>query len=352
MHAVYDFPGPCETLAREPFNRVLPERARGVVWKGGCLMEEAAIRAAGAWCLDVKRIRDDVAISGSPQRSDFRCVVECPDRGLVVLENIRGQDRGKKQAIIDTIDFLCGQGLSLVHPYMRTAEGRHIVQDEGFLWQASPYVQGVPLDRPGYAFDQWRGTAMADFLIDLRRASGSLHELLSSPPFSILNHIDVLMGQIRIRVPGLVDRLAPVAAFLQKRLAHVHDNLPRAFCHGDYHPLNIIWSENAIQGVIDWEFSGIKPEIYDAATLIGCLGMEIPDALTGPGVMEFVRKLKAEQVFSETSWRVLVEMTIAIRFGWLSEWLRNHDEEMIELEMVYMHLLMDHADDLVGLWYC
>jgi len=116
--------------------------------------------------------------------------------------------------------------------------------------------------------------------------------------------------------------------------------------------LNIIWSENAIQGVIDWEFSGIKPEIYDAATLIGCLGMEIPDALTGPGVMEFVRKLKAEQVFSETSWRVLVEMTIAIRFGWLSEWLRNHDEEMIELEMVYMHLLMDHADDLVGLWYC
>ncbi len=314
-------------------------------------MEEAAIRAAGAWCLDVKRIRDDVAISGSPQRSDFRCVVECPDRGLVVLENIRGQDRGKKQAIIDTIDFLCGQGLSLVHPYMRTAEGRHIVQVEGFLWQASPYIQGVPLDRPAYALDRWRGTAMADVLVNLRRVSRDMPENHSAPPFSILNYIDVLMKQIRIREPGLFERLTPVTGFLQKRLAQVHDLLPVAFCHGDYHPLNMIWSDSAIRGVIDWEFSGMKPEIYDAATLMGCIGMEIPDALAGPLVMAFIHGLKAAQAFSETSWEVLVDMIVAIRFAWLSEWLRNRDAEMIELETVYMHLLMDHAEDLARAWH-
>jgi homoserine kinase type II len=45
-------------------------------------------------------------------------------------------------------------------------------------------------------------------------------------------------------------------------------------------------------------------------------------------------------------------MIIAIRFGWLSEWLRNRDEEMIELETVYMNLLMDHADDLAAQWRC
>jgi len=43
-------------------------------------------------------------------------------------------------------------------------------------------------------------------------------------------------------------------------------------------------------------------------------------------------------------------MIIAIRFGWLSEWLRNQDTEMIELETVYMNLLMENADTLIDLW--
>lgn len=79
-------------------------------------MEEAAIRAAGAWCLDVKRIRDDVAISGSPQRSDFRCVVECPDRGLVVLENIRGQDRGRSRPLLTPSTFSAGKAFRSFTP--------------------------------------------------------------------------------------------------------------------------------------------------------------------------------------------------------------------------------------------
>jgi homoserine kinase type II len=193
---------------------------------------------------------------------------------------------------------------------------------------------------------------MADFLVNLRIASKNLPSGLSTLPFSILGYIDALIGQIKIREPGLAEKLAPITAFLQQRLARVHGLQPVAFCHGDYHPLNMIWSKTAIPGVIDWEFSGTKPENYDAATLIGCMGMETPDALTGPLVTEFVRTLQDAQVLSGTSWRVLVEMIIAIRFGWLSEWLRNRDAEMIELEMVYMHLLKDHADDLNALWYC
>lgn len=314
-------------------------------------MEEAAIRAAAEWGLDAVNIRSDLAICGSPQRSEFRCVVECADRRLAVLENIRGQDRKNKQAIIDRLDFLDHQGLSSIHPFIRTPDGRHIIHIEGRFWQASPYVQGIPLDRPGYAFDGWRGVAMADFLVSLRKASRNMPNGLSTLPFSILDYIDVLIGQIKIREPGLLERLAPITAFLQQRLAHVHGLLPVAFCHGDYHPLNMIWSETAIPGVIDWEFSGTKPENYDAATLIGCMGMETPEALTGPLVMEFIRTLQAAQFLSGTSWQVLVEMIIAIRFGWLSEWLRNRDAEMIELETVYMHILKDHADDLMALWY-
>jgi homoserine kinase type II len=316
------------------------------------LMEEEALRAAALWGLDAAAIRHDLAISGSPERSEFRCVVECSGGPPVLLESIRRQDLAHKQAVIDRLDFLARQGLPGVHPYMRATDGRHILSIEGRFWQASPYVPGVPLDRPGYALDGWRGQAMADFLISLREASQKLPEGLSSPVFSILGYVDTLAGTIEKREPLLHERLAPVTAFLRERLAPVHDSLPAAFCHGDFHPLNVIWSDTGIRAVIDWEFSGTKPEGYDAALLIGCLGMETPDALDGDMVTGFVRHLQAARILSEASWKVLVEMIIAIRFGWLSEWLRNHDREMIELETVYMLLLVDHSEYISSTWGC
>ncbi len=316
------------------------------------LMEEQALRAAALWGLDAAALRRDLAMSGSPERSEFRCVVENTGRHLVLLESIRRQDLGHTQAVIDRLDFLARQGLPYVHPYMRATDGRHILPVEGRFWQASPYVPGAPLDRTRYALDGWRGQVMADFLVRLRKASQNPSEGLSTPVFSILGYMDALAGTIEKREPLLHARLAPVTAFLRERLVAFHDSLPVAFCHGDYHPLNVIWSETGIRGVIDWEFSGTKPEGYDAALLIGCLGMESPDNLDGAMVMEFIRRLKAARVLSDASWRVLVEMVIAIRFGWLSEWLRKRDTEMIELETVYMHLLMDHAEDLSGIWGC
>ena len=33
----------------------------------------------------------------------------------------------------------------------------------------------------------------------------------------------------------------------------------------------------------------------------------------------------------------LPELTLAVRFGWLSEWLRKRDAVMVELELDYMY---------------
>lgn len=313
-------------------------------------MKGAAARAACAWGLCPARIRDDLDISGSPERSAYRCVAQGPSDRLVVLENIREEDLSRKRDIARRLDFLAGRGLPCVHPCIRSLDGSHVVLVDGRYWQASPYIPGTPLERPGYAFDAWRGEAMARFLVNLFESSRGLPESLATRPFSILDYVRTLLGQIRTREPGLFQRLAPVAAFVSARLAPAHGLLPLAFCHGDFHPLNVIWAKDALSGVIDWEFSGTKPENYDAALLIGCLGMEDPDALAGPFVAGFTRTLKAGRVLSRPGWEALPGMVVAIRFAWLAEWLRTRDEEMIELEAVYLRLLSDHADDLARGW--
>jgi homoserine kinase type II len=266
------------------------------------------------------------------------------------MENIHNRMVHNKQTIIDRLDFLAGYGLSGINPYICAADGRHIIETDSRFWQASPHIQGVRLARPGFECDSWRGEVMADFLIRLRQKSRNLPEGLQSLNFSILDYINTLTGRIQEKEPNLFNTITPFIRFVETHLAPVHDALPTAFCHGDFHPLNLIWSENHIKAVIDWEFSGLKPEIYDVATLIGCMGMETPDALTGPLVTAFIGRLKDSSILSNLSWSTLPAFMAAIRFGWLSEWLRNRDQEMIELETVYMNLLINHADDLKIIW--
>jgi homoserine kinase type II len=141
-----------------------------------------------------------------------------------------------------------------------------------------------------------------------------------------------------------------VAEHLRGGFFEKYEKLPTAFCHGDYHPLNIIWSENGIASVIDWEFCGQKIELYDVANMVSCLGMENPNTLKKQIVIDFISKLKESKVFENESWENFVDLVLAIRFAWLSEWLRFKDANMIQLEIDYMQLLLENRNFLKQLW--
>jgi len=309
-------------------------------------IDRLAAEAAGKWNLVVRRIRRDIQIAGSPDRCELRLVIECDSDRLYVLESLFEADADHKLEIIACLNFFSEKGLPEIVPYLRSETGRYIVTIGDRFWQLSPYVRGIPLIRPEYVWDGWRGEAMADFLIRQNILSKGIPFLKTLSVFSIADYIQKLVAQIRIHAPHVLSGIEPVIRFIEKRFIKVHDRLPVSFCHGDFHPLNVIWSPRGICAVIDWEFMGIKPEIYDAANLIGCIGIENPHALLGNLVRKFILGLKQSQWISNISWEVLIEFVIAVRFAWLSEWLRHEDREMIALETTYMRLLADNADAL------
>jgi homoserine kinase type II len=150
--------------------------------------------------------------------------------------------------------------------------------------------------------------------------------------------------------PELIKPLTPILTHLKQSFFEIHNTLPVALCHGDYHPLNIIWNSDGILAVIDWEFFGLKPEAYDVANMLGCLGMENPDSLSGGMAIEFLDELRAAGFMSPKSLQSLPELVLALRFAWLSEWLRKRDTQMIDLELTYMYLLMDNREKLKKIW--
>ena len=302
------------------------------------------------WGLNLKSQPTDVSINGSPERTEFRLVVEDVKEHRYILEQVPSASLPVKLNIIKALRYFSEQGISTVESYLPDLKGNDIVEYENQYWQIVPYIEGIPLPRPEYLFEEWRGTVLARFLIDLKNQSSGLPKNLVGPVFSIKKYILDFMHRVRQFNPELLPELTEIFMYLKKELFRIHDTLPVVFCHGDFHVLNVIWGKNEIRKVIDWEFMGMKPELYDIANMIGCLGMEDPKGLLSGITSNFIRGLKDNRFLTLWSWRYLYEFVIALRFAWLAEWLRKDDKKMIELEIVFMFLLIDNRRTVERAW--
>jgi len=302
------------------------------------------------WQVRLKKLHCNIPIQGSPERSAFRVVLEDENNNFFVLEQIPPKSLENKKRIAATLDFLAKKNLAYVQPYLALGKGEFVIEHKNNFWQMIPFVQGIALDREKYIYEEWRGPKLANFLMDLRRKSKSLPFQNPRNVFSLKNYIYKLIREINLYNKDIKDEIKNVAGFLEKDFMHVYEKLPVAFCHGDYHPLNVIWSANNIKCVIDWEFCGYKSDLYDAANLIGCIGVEDPQSLTGDLVKCFIIDMKKAKIISKISWMYLLEFIVALRFAWLSEWLRRKDSEMISLELDYMRLLIDNKNILQKAW--
>ncbi len=311
-------------------------------------INRSAVLAAIArqWGVNVVRWRNDLSVSGSPERTSWRCVAETGDGRLYVVEKIASRVYGRKRRIVHTLQQLAEQGLPGMVTYLPDRDGETIPLIDHGLWQLSPFVAGVDLDRPVYTRDAWRGEAAATFLVRLHDIGTRCHWQPPWPPFFIPDYIRNLSTTLASRDPDTARCFAPFRKHLDAHLFPIIPDLPVQLCHGDFHPLNIIWGHQAIRAVIDWEFCGVKPELYDLANLLGCLGMEDPRSLSGPFAGRLVDMLKSAGRFADASWRALPDMMLAIRFAWLSEWMRKNDRTMVQMEADYMALLIELGPSL------
>ena len=305
---------------------------------------------ASLWGIRPRRSCPDLSVAGSPERTLSRLVLEAEDDSLWVLEEIAPATFPQKERQAEILHQLHRAALGLVHPFLRVRNGSWAACTNGHCRMLRPFVDGVSPVRPDYAFDAWRGEAMGTFLVTLRQSSHSLSPEVLGPHFSLEIFIEDLLGRIRRHDPALLPALHPALQRLDEHLFPVLANLPSAFCHGDFHPLNVIWSQEAVRSVIDWEFCGLKTEAYDAALLMECIGMEDPRALTGPFISSFIAGLRREGLLSPASRSVLFELVLAVRLLWLSEWLRGRDMEMVRLELDYLDLLLANESLIREAW--
>ncbi|HNU96059.1 MAG TPA: phosphotransferase [Candidatus Magasanikbacteria bacterium] len=303
-----------------------------------------------SWNLVFSEIQEKISFYGSPERSDFRIAINDKTGQIYVLEKINPHIALRKEEIAQHLFSLRQANPTLpIVAYLQNQENSFVSEIKNEYWLLSPFVVGVPLDRIAYLDENWRGEVMADFILHFKKTADKIFTKQKNV-FLLPEYVEKICADMKKFNPEEREKINPIIKYLQKNFFQIYDQIPIAFCHGDYHPINIIWGEKEIKGVIDWEFCGFKPEMYDVANMVGCLGMEHPDTLNKKIVLNFLQKLKQTQEFSALSWQYFVDMIIALRFAWLSEWLRKKDTEMIELEIDYLFLLLDNKNILEKIW--
>lgn len=302
------------------------------------------------WEIRYQSKKPDICIAGSPERTSYRIVIEDDKKTFYILEKILSDRYKHKLTISTTLDQLKKYDVLYVQPYLKTITNESFIEYKNAYWQLIPYISGLPLNRPQYIMDSWRGKKTAEFLIDLWEKTESLMLPETLKIFSLKSYVLDMIQLMKTYNPREYHQLIPVINFIQQDFFEVYGSLPHCFCHGDCHPLNIIWSENNIESVIDWEFLGEKPEIYDIANLLGCIGIEEPTGLFQDYAITFIEEIIKSNLIADKSIQYLLECIITLRFGWLAEWLRKNDMDMINLEITYMHLLLRNRDLIKKKW--
>ena len=301
------------------------------------------------WGLTPGALRTDLVLPGSPERCLSRSAVEDGEGRVWVLERLLPGQEERRERIGRALSRLADAGLA-VAPYRPGPDGRFCVESDGHSHQLAPFIPGDPLPRPEFIHDPTRGEALGRFLADLCRTGPRVTEFDREPRFSLEDYVNELMAAMRQRRPDLFEALSPVLPVLAP-LFEAWADLPAGLAQGDFHPLNVIWHGTGVGAVIDWEFAGIRPLLFDAANCLGCIGIEEPPALVRGLAPALLQTLDREGCLDTTSLSLLPELVLGLRFAWMSEWLRRRDRELAELEVGYMRLLANSLDTLLPAWH-
>lgn len=296
-----------------------------------------AQKIAALWDnIKVSRVHPGIAIVGSPERTLFRVVFTAGTGDRFILEEIERSKVQHKETVAETVDYFA-KSLPAIQ-YCRTEDKKSVVEWEKRFWMIHPYIEHKRLDREQFWKEEWRGEIVADLLRELHTSDYRSGD----PVFSVKNYVEKLYGEITKEHPYLGEKLSKYVTLLEERLFPELDQLPVSFCHGDAHPLNMLWGEKEILGLIDWEFSGAKPRIYDLALIIGCVGTEDETALNGGFIQKLQECVYEQKIITEHEWQLFPYLVLALRFNWLSEWIRRKDEEMIDFELFYLQHICKH----------
>jgi Ser/Thr protein kinase RdoA (MazF antagonist) len=188
-----------------------------------------------------------------------------------------GESTESAERDLDLLEHLAGAGLP-VPRYIPTAAGQRYIVDAGKAFWLSRQL-------PGSHFEQFHGTTGIEQVERLATPLGELHRVFSSAPnpqrFPVLRDSgEDLIAQLLARAtPFDVDRLQR----LRGAIASVAV-LPKQLIHRDYHRGNVLFTDQALVGILDFDLVHQGPRLFDVCY---CASGVLSESFRETGYVEY-----------------------------------------------------------------
>jgi Ser/Thr protein kinase RdoA (MazF antagonist) len=184
------------------------------------------------------------------------------------------------------------QGFRLAPPVVPARDGAFYIECEGFCWSLFDFVDSspafdwkVPTWKPKHCFAA--GAALAELHAHGRSVlaqyrQGDSTTSLGSVVAALPEHLQAVLATLP-NCPEIVaqnDRawlLSKASALSTKIVSlEMHQEIAPLLVHGDYHPGNLLFRNQQIVGVLDFEYAHIESPLYDLgyAALFFCTEKE------------------------------------------------------------------------------
>lgn len=299
-----------------------------------------------SWGIVFGKRREDLEITGSPNRSAERFAAEDGSGKLFIAEGFELNKKSRQKAQSDLLDFLAAKGIP-ASVWLRTSDGEAGINSMARFWQVRRFEDADPLPREHLGKSRIHAELWEDILLRLKEVSQDPH--LPAPPnprFLFSGFLPRLKGYAKWKMPFLSDEIDEIERKLDL-FFQTEETLPVMFAHGDFHPGNCLVKDGKVSAVIDWEFAGMKCAGYDLALLTGCLGMDDPSWLTEGCSADMRKRLLRSGYLPEEARAFFPELTAAIRLGWLGEWINQNDQTIAAQELRFIRMVLDRREELL-----
>jgi homoserine kinase type II len=200
-----------------------------------------------------------------------KLLIESEKGRYLLKRRARGRDDPFKVAFCHALQMhLASQQFPLPHLIGTRAENNSMLQWRGGVYELFEYIPGQPYPQ----------TLEATF--DAGRVLGLYHKLLGSfesqwqPPFGSYHRAAAVQtGLVNISAALATKNgsMPAICQFLKDSYAHAADTVdalglpewPKQIAHGDWHPGNMLFRDNHIVAVIDYDSARVMPRIIDIA---------------------------------------------------------------------------------------
>lgn len=187
------------------------------------------------------------------------------EQGMFILK--RRSNRSRVWAEYDLINWLIDHNQP-VSPLLYTTEKIPWAEYQGAFYVLYPYHKGTP----GNQLDNYS----EDVLLAAGRALGNLHQDLANytateefPSFDLFQEVatfawptvQAYLGR------GFRNRLQDIEQGISHNLINPYDSLSRQLIHRDFHPGNLIYQDEKVVGIIDFDRIRIGIRIFDLCYL-------------------------------------------------------------------------------------